>query len=139
MSLRGLHSKPSQLFKKAAKNINRGLKTVSHATEKVGRVVEKAAGKVENVANKIASVADNPLVLAGVAAVAPEFLPEVAGVGLLAHDSKSGARTIKKTGQDIQNVGKSVHPDALEQSARNSIQRAKPADPNSQDGLNFYH
>lgn len=138
MSLR-LHSKPSQLFKKAAKNINRGLKTVSHATEKVGRVVEKGASKVGNIANKIASVADNPLVLAGVAAVAPEFLPEVAGVGLLAHASKSGARSIQKTGQDIQNVGKSVHPDALEQSARNSIQRAKPADPNSQDGLNFYH
>ena len=138
MSLR-IHSKPSQLFKKAAKNINRGLKSASYATEKVGNIVEKGAKKAENIAGKIASVANNPVVLAGVAAVAPEFLPEVAGIGLLANASKSGARSVQKTGQNIQNVGKSVHPDALQKSVVNSIQRAKPADPNSQDGLNFHN
>jgi hypothetical protein len=129
---------PHQAFRKIGKQVHGGLRKASNTVTKGADKLEKATKNVEKIARKVANVVNNPAVIAGIAAVAPEYIPIVAGAGLAANSIKKSAHDANKMAKHTAHVGETIHPDNMKNLAISSIQKAKPKEDNEINGFKFH-
>mgnify|MGYP003638760404 CR=1 FL=1 len=102
------------------RKIVRGIQSGARGVERVATTVGKAAGNVNKIASTVDKITGNPIVMAGVGALAPELLPELIAANAAAKAVKGASGNVKKASGDVANKARD---------ADNLIERAKTVKP----------